>query len=154
MIKIDFKHTTKCPICGKTLVIIDNYNYMTMICPKCHTTVFEEFNHTKHVIKNGIMEDGYNVSLDIFYKQFIAYSMYANSLSKMGFKNFWNEKAMIGVINNEDIMADGIYNYFIDKINNFKIKQPCMYFKGYELYLEMAKTDGEKFKNKYSIREE
>lgn len=112
MIEMNFKHITKCPICGEELVLIDNYNYITMICPECHSTVFEEFDHTKHVIKNGIMKDGYNASMDIFYKQFITYSLYAKTLSDGEYEDFWQEKQLFGLIGNEDIFADGIYDYF------------------------------------------
>lgn len=149
MIEMNFKHVTKCPICKKELVLIDNYNYLTLICPKCHSTVFEELDHTKHIIKNGVMDDGYNASMDIFYKQFITYSLYAKSLPKYEYEEFWTEKKMIGLLENEDIFADGIYDYFVDKIHDFKMKQPCIYFKGYEKYLEMAKGDSDIFKKNY-----
>lgn len=43
----------KCPVCGKKLVMIDNLNYFTLICKKCHTTVFEKFDGTVHKIKYG-----------------------------------------------------------------------------------------------------
>lgn len=147
--QINFKYNTKCPVCGDKLVVIDNYNYITMICPSCHTTVFEEFNHNVHVIKNGIMADGYNSSLDIFYKQLIAHSIYANSLSSDDFEEFWSEKLLIGILHNEDILANGIYDYFINKIKNFKLKQSCIYFDGYEQYLEMSKKDADNFKKYY-----
>ena len=153
MNQIKFKQVIKCPICGNELVVIDDFNYITMICPKCHSTVFEEYDNTIHTIKNGIMKDGYNASLDIFYKQLIAYSLHANSLSEHEFKMFWNEKQIRGVLNNEDILADGIYDYFADKIDGFKMKQPCIYFKGYEKYLEMSKSNAEDFKNTYMKRE-
>jgi ribosomal protein S27AE len=149
MMEMNFKHTTKCPVCGEELVVIDNMNYMTMICPKCHSTVFQEFNKTIHVIKNGIMNDGYDASLDIFYKQFIAYSIFTRTLSKSDYEEFWMGKKMVGMLDNEDIMAEGIYNYFVDKIQNFKMKQPCIYFDGYEKYLEMSKPEAEKFKKSY-----
>lgn len=146
---LNFNHVTKCPVCGEELVVIDNMNYMTMICPKCHSTVFEELDNTVHVVKNGIMKDGYNASLDIFYKQFISYSIYAKSLSSFERNKFWTEKRFIGMLNNEDIMADGIYDYFVDMIKNFKMRQPCIYFDGYEKYLEMSKSEAEKFKEFY-----
>lgn len=149
MIEINFKNVTKCPVCGEELVVIDNYNYITMICPECHSTVFEEFDHTVHTIKNGIMKDGYDSSMDIFYKQFIVYSLYARSLSKSAYATYWSEKKMIGLLMNEDIFAEGIYDYFIDKMEGFKMRQPCIYFKGYEKYLEMSKPEAEKFKKNY-----
>ena len=152
MIEIDFEFGTVCPVCGEQLVIIDNYNYATMICPQCHSTVFEEFNHKIHVIKNGIMKDGYNASLDIFYKQLLAHSMHANTLPKDEFEKYWNEIKLIGMINNEDILADGIYDYFVDKVENFKMKRPCIYFNGYKKYLEMSKHEAEKFHNTYFKR--
>lgn len=144
--EIKFKHVTKCPECGEELVIIDNCNYITMICQNCHSTVFEEPNHKIHIIKGGIMEDGYDASMDIFYKQFITYSLYARSLSKTRYEEFWQEKRLIGMIDNEDIFADGIYDYYVDKIKDFKMKQPCIYFKGYEKYLKMFAPEVEKFK--------
>jgi Zn-finger nucleic acid-binding protein len=149
MIDLEFKNTTICPVCGEELVIIDNFNYITMICPKCHTTVFEEFDHIIHFIKNGIMKDGYNVSLDIVYKQFIAYSLYARTLSRNEYEKFWIEKKLMSQLSNEDIFADGIYDYFVNKFTNFKMRQPCIYFKGYEKYLEMSKPEADKFKREY-----
>lgn len=149
MIEINLDFNTVCPVCGEELVVIDNYNYATMICPICHSAVFEEFNHKIHVIKNGIMEDGYNASMDIFYKQFITYSLYARSLTKQEYNEFWREKKLDGIINNEDIFADGIYDYFVDKMKSFKMKQPCIYFNGYEKYLRMSEVDAEEFKKKY-----
>lgn len=148
MIEINYEQNTKCPVCGKELVVIDNYNYVTMICTSCKSTVFEELDNTRHIIKNGIMEDGYNSSLDIFYKQFITYSLYARSLSKSDYAAFWQEKKMIGLLGNEDIFADGIYDYFVDKIEGFKMKQPCIYFNGYEKYLKISTTDANEFKKK------
>jgi len=152
MVDFNFKHVTVCPICGEDLVVIDNFNYITMICPKCHSTVFEELDNTVHVIKNGIIKDGYDASMDIFYKQFIAYSLYAKTLSRREYEEFWNEKKFIGFMG-EDILADGIYDYFVDKVKNFKMRQPCIYFKGYEKYLEMSKQETENFKNKYIDKE-
>lgn len=149
MVEINFKHVTKCPVCGEELVVIDNMNYVTMICSKCHSTVFEEFNHTTHVIKNGIMKDGYNASMDIFYKQLISYSLYAKFLSPYQRKKFWNEIRTNGLIANEDILADGIYDYFIQLTKGFEMKKPCIYFDGYEKYLDMSKPASDDFANKY-----
>lgn len=146
MIELNFKNNVTCQVCGKKLIVIDNYNYVTMICPKCHSTVFEEFDHTIHTIKHGVMKDGYDASMDIFYKQFIAYSLYAMNLSKSEYTNFWSEKKMIGLLLNEDIFAEGIYDYYVDRIQTFKMKQPCIYFKGYKKYLEMSEIEAEKFK--------
>lgn len=147
MIELNIKYNTTCPVCGEELVIIDNY--ITMICPKCHSTVFKELNNVTHTIKNGIMEDGYDASLDIVYKQFITYSLYAKSLTKNQYEEFWLEKKMLGLFSNEDIFAEGIYNYYVDKIKDFKMRQPCIYFDGYEKYLEMSKPDANNFKKKY-----
>lgn len=151
MIEMNFKHLTMCPICKEELVVIDNLNYITMICPKCHSTIFQEFDATIHIIKNGIMKDGYDASMDIFYKQFIAYSLYTRSLNKREYEEFWNEKKLIGLMG-EDILADGIYDYFVDKIKFFKMRKPCIYFKGYEKYLELSKPESENFKKKYIDR--
>ena len=148
MVNFNFSHVTVCPICGEKLVVIDNFNYMTMICPKCHSTVFEELDNNIHVIKNGIMEDGYDASMDIFYKQIVAYSIYAKSLSRREYEEFWNEKKFIGLMG-EDILADGIYDYFVDKVKDFKMKRPCIYFKGYEKYLKMSEPEAEAFKKQY-----
>ena len=53
--------TTICPICGHKLIKIDDMNYVTSICPDCHTTVFDEEDGNRHVIKHGISKkDGYN----------------------------------------------------------------------------------------------
>jgi len=147
--KKNFKQITKCPVCGEELVVIDDMNYMTMICPDCHSTVFQEFNNTVHTIKNGIMKDGYNASLDIFYKQLTAYSIYVKNLHPVLRKNFWEERKFVGMINNEDIMADGIYDYFVDMVKDFKIKIPCIYFKGYEKYLKMSEPIANEFYEKY-----
>lgn len=152
MVDFNFRHITVCPICGEELVVIDNFNYITMICPECHSTVFEELDNNIHVIKNGIMEDGYDASMDIFYKQLVAYSIYAKSLNRQEYEEFWNEKRLIGLMG-EDILADGIYDYFVDKIKNFSMRQPCIYFKGYKKYLEMSKSESEDFKKKYIDKE-
>lgn len=88
MVDFSFNNVNVCPICGEKLVVIDNMNYVTMICPKCHSTVFEELDHSIHVIKNGIMDDGYNSSLDIFYKQLISYSLYTKFLSSYQRRSF------------------------------------------------------------------
>jgi ribosomal protein S27AE len=145
----NFNHVTKCPVCGEELVVIDNMNYITMICPKCHSTVFEELDNTIHVIENGIMKDGYNASLDIFYKQLIAYSLYAKFLSAYQRKKFWSELKTTGIIANEDILANGIYDYFINMTKGFKMRKPCIYFDGYEKYLQMSKPEADRFKEQY-----
>lgn len=149
MDNINFKHITKCPVCGEELVVIDNYNYMTMLCPDCHSTIFEEFNHVVHTIKYGIMEDNYDASMDIVYKQFITYSLYARTLSQSKYEVFWTEKKMIGMLENEDIFASGIFDHYANRIKSFKMMQPCIYFKGYEKYLEMSKPEADKFKRDY-----
>ncbi|MDF2950580.1 MAG: hypothetical protein K0S18_163 [Anaerocolumna sp.] len=147
--KKNFKRITKCPICEDELVLIDDMNYLTMICPNCHSTVFEELDNTVHVIENGIMEDGYNASLDIFYKQLTAYSIYVKNLHPVLQKQFWEEKQFVGIFENEDILAGGIYDYFIDKIKGFKMRQPCIYFEGYKKYLEMSEPIANEFYKRY-----
>lgn len=125
-----------CPVCGEHLVKIDDMNYFTSICPKCFSTIFEELNGTLHIIKNGFSkEDNYNVSLDIFYNQFIAHQMVL--------------KGMLGDVNPGEIIAsrifrvniydESIFNHFFPMIKNFKMKKrPYMYFKGYRKYFEMS----------------
>lgn len=123
-----------CPVCGEHLVKIDDMNYITSICPKCYSTIFEELDSTLHIIKNGIAKDKYNVSMDIFYKQFLAHQMMLNG--------------MFGDINPGEIIAsrmfkvniynESIFKHFSPMIKNFKMKQPYMYFKGYEKYFEMS----------------
>jgi ribosomal protein S27AE len=152
MIELKYDFNTECPECGEELIVIDNMNYITMICPKCHSTVFEELDGTIHVIKNGIMNDGYDASMDIFYKQFIAYSLYARNLTETDCQKFWIEKKLFGEIGNEDIFAKGIFDYYVNKMDGFKMKQPCIYFKGYEKYLEMSKPVANNFKKKYMKR--
>lgn len=125
-----------CPVCGEHLVKIDDMNYFTSICPKCFSTIFEELDRTLHIIKNGFSkEDNYNVSLDIFYNQFIAHQMVL--------------KGMLGDVNPGEIIAsrifrvniydEFIFNHFFPMIKNFKMKKrPYMYFKGYRKYFEMS----------------
>jgi endogenous inhibitor of DNA gyrase (YacG/DUF329 family) len=73
---LNFEMTVqKCPFCGEELVVIDNMNFITSICPHCFTTVFEESNGDIHTIENGIMKDGYDASLDIFIKQISAHGI-------------------------------------------------------------------------------
>lgn len=123
-----------CPVCGNHLEEIDDMNYITSICPHCYSTVFEELNGTLHVIKNGIAKDKYNVSMDIFYKQFLSHQIAM--------------RGMLGNINPGEIIAsrmfkvniynESIFKHFSPMIKNFKVKQPYMYFKGYEKYFEMS----------------
>lgn len=125
-----------CPVCGEHLVKIDDMNYFTSICPKCFSTIFEELDGTLHIIKNGFSkEDNYNVSLDIFYNQFLAHQMVL--------------KGLLGNVNPEEIIAsrifrvniydESIFNHFFPMIENFKMKKrPYMYFKGYRKYFEMS----------------
>lgn len=123
-----------CPICEKELIDIDDMNYFTSICPKCYSTVFEELNGKVHVIKNGIAKDKYNISLDIFYKQFLAHQMLL--------------KGMLGDVNPGEILCmrmfrlniynESIFNHFINMIEKFKMRKPYIYFDGYEKYLEMS----------------
>lgn len=125
-----------CPVCGKHLIEIDDMNYFTSICPQCFSTIFEELDGTLHIIKNGISKkDNYNVSLDIFYNQFLVHQMAL--------------KGMLGNVNPGEIIAsrmfrvniynDAIFNHFFPMIENFKMKKrPYMYFKGYQKYFEMS----------------
>lgn len=125
-----------CPVCGEHLVKIDDMNYFTSICPKCFSTIFEELNGTLHIIKNGFSkEDNYNVSLDIFYNQFIAHQMVL--------------KGMLGDVNPGEIIAsrifrvniydESIFNHFFPMIKNFKIHvRTFLHFKGYRKYFEMS----------------
>ena len=111
-------------------------NYFTSICPKCFSTIFEELDGTLHIIKNGFSkEDNYNVSLDIFYNQFLAHQMVL--------------KGILGDVNPGEIIAsrifrvniydESIFNHFFPMIKNFKMKKrPYMYFKGYRKYFEMS----------------
>ncbi|POO87893.1 hypothetical protein [Clostridium sp. 3-3] len=123
----------KCPFCGEELEVIDNMNFITSICPHCFTTVFEELNGKIHTIKNGIMSDGYNSSLDIFIKQLAAHGM--------AIKNEW---ADLDDIRLDMFLGMSIYNqsiqeHFLPMMDSFNLKQPCIYWDGYEKYLEMSK---------------
>lgn len=132
----DYEQIEICPVCGEHLVKIDDMNYFTSICPKCFSTIFEELDGTLHIIKNGFSkEDNYNISLDIFYNQFIAHQMVL--------------KGMLGDVNPGEIIAsrifrvniydESIFNHFFPMIKNFKMKKrPYMYFKGYKKYFEMS----------------
>lgn len=132
----NYEQITICPVCGEHLAKIDDMNYFTSICPKCFSAIFEELDGTLHIIKNGISkEDNYNVSLDIFYNQFLAHQMVLTG--------------MLGDVNPGEIIAsrmfrvniynDSIFNHFFPMIENFKIKKrPYMYFNGYRKYFEMS----------------
>lgn len=131
-----YKTIKICPVCGGQIVEIDNMNYFTSICPKCFSTIFEELDGTLHIIRNGISkEDNYNVSLDIFYNQFLVHQMAL--------------KGMLGDVNPGEIIAsrifrvniydESIFKHFYPMIKNFKMKKhPYMYFKGYRKYFEMS----------------
>lgn len=129
----------KCPVCGKKLVMIDNLNYYTLICKKCHTTVFEEFDGTVHKIKYGIMKDGYNASLDIFMKSLASDTLMTHSMDEHEKDQYCREKLFNGRILGVGIYQSDIFNYFIKEmdVNNQQIKNPCIYFNGYEKYLDM-----------------
>lgn len=123
----------KCPFCGEELVVIDNMNFFTSICPHCFTTVFEESNGKIHAIKDGIMEDGYNSSLDIFIKQLAAHGMVI--------RNNWPEldEIKLDMFLGMSIYNESIQEHFLPMMDSFDLKQPCIYWDGYEKYLEMSK---------------
>lgn len=137
----------RCPVCGKKLVLIDNLNYFTMICKKCHTTVFEEFNGTVHKIKHGIMKDGYNVSLDIFIKALSADSIAAFNMNESDRENYYRERLFDGYVVGCGIYQPDIFNYFEKEMirNKQKLKNPCIYFNGYEKYLDYMKNFEDEF---------
>lgn len=134
--KKNYESIKICPICGENLEEIDDMNYFTSICPKCFSTVFEELDGTVHIARNGMSKkDNYNVSLDVFYNQFLIHQMAL--------------KGMLGDINPSEIIAsrifrvniynESIFNHFLPLIKNFKMKErPYMYFKGYEKYFKMS----------------
>ena len=129
--------TTKCPLCKNKLVEIDDKNYVTSICPKCFSTVFDENNGNRHVIENGISkEDGYNISLDIVYKQFLVHQMILSGA--LGDIN--TEDIVYQRVFEENIYNKFIFNHFSPMFKNFKMRQPYMYFNGYKKYFEMSDT--------------
>lgn len=122
----------KCPICGEELVIIDNMNYITSICPKCFSTVFEELFGDIHIIKNGKMKDGYDTSMDVFIKQMMAHGVAIKA-------NAYNiAEIRLDMILGNNIYDKRIFNHFYPKMKKFKIKNPCIYWDGYEKYLDMS----------------
>lgn len=125
-----------CPVCGEQLVEIDSVNYFTSICPKCFSTIFEELDGTLHIIKNGISkEDNYNVSLDVFYSQFLIHQMMLNGM----FGDVNPGEIIASRIFRVNIYDEFIFNHFFPMIKNFKMKKrPYMYFKGYRKYFEMS----------------
>lgn len=138
LIKMDTSTTkrkyTKCPICGEELIAVDDLNYFTSICPKCYSAVFEETNGALHVIENGIAQDGYNVSLDIFYKQLQSDQMAMHGIL---------DNIDLGVIVFKRIFHIGIYHpsiskHFMRNIENFKVRARYIYFDGYEKYLKIT----------------
>ena len=133
-----------CPVCGNHLEEIDDMNYITSICPHCYSTVFEELNGTLHVIKNGIAKDKYNVSMDIFYKQFLSHQMAIRGM--LGNTNLGEIIALR--MFKVNIYNENIFNHFYPMVKKFKIKSSYIYFDGYEKYLEMAK---DYFKGVYPI---
>lgn len=131
----NFKKTEFCPLCGEHLVEIDDMNYITSICPHCFSTIFEELNGVLHVVKNGIDEDGYNVSMDVFYSQLLIHYMALSG--KLGNVNTGEIIALrmfkLNIYNNL------IFNHFSQMVKTFVLKErPYMYFKGYEKYFELS----------------
>ena len=85
-----------CPVCGEHLVKIDDMNYFTSICQKCFSTIFEELDGLYILLKMvSQKEDNYNVSLDIFYNQFLAHQMVL--------------KGLLGNVNPGEIIASRIF---------------------------------------------
>ncbi len=116
--------------------MVDNINYFTLICKKCHTTVFEEFDGTIHKIKRGKMKDGYDASLDIFMKSLMSDTMNTCKMSPDKKKAYYMNKLFEGEILEYGIYQPDIYNYFVHEmeVNKQELKNPCMYFDGYEKY--------------------
>ena len=133
-----------CPVCGNYLEEIDDMNYITSICPHCYSTVFEELNGTLHVIKNGIAKDKYNVSMDIFYKQFLSHQIAMSGM--LGNTNLG--EIIASRMFKVNIYNEDIFNHFYPMVKTFKTKSSYIYFDGYEKYLEMAK---DYFKGVYPI---
>lgn len=130
----------KCPVCGKELIIIDNMNYFTLICRKCHTTVFEEFDGNIHKIKCGIMKDGYNASLDIFMKSLMSDTITAYNMNEDDRRDYYENRVFEGHVLNCGIYQTDIFEYFKKEMNNNhqKMKSPCIYFDGYQKYLDIV----------------
>lgn len=128
----------KCPICGKKLVMIDNLNYFTLICKKCHTTVFEEFDGTVHKIKRGKMKDGYDASLDIFMKSLAADTMNTCKMTQSKKKEYYTNRLIEGELLDYGIYQPEIFKYFTREMhrNQQEVKNPCIYFDGYQKYYE------------------
>ena len=128
----------RCPICGKELIIIDNTNYFTLICRKCHTVIFEEFDGTVHKIKRGIAKDGYNVALDIFMKSLASDSMLAYTLTEEEREKYYKERLFEGQILNVGIYQQDIFDYFQKEMerNNQEIRNQYIYFEGSQKYLD------------------
>lgn len=130
----NYKPNNYCPCCGATLVKIDDMNYFTLICPECYTTVFEEIDGKVHSIKNGIASDGYNVSLDIFYKQFMGHEMMLNGM----FGKINPGEIILSRIFRRNIYDELIFKHFSPMIHDFTDRRPYMYFKGYSKYFKMS----------------
>lgn len=125
---------TICPICGHELIKIDDMNYVTSICPNCYTTVFDEKYDNRHVIKYGISKkDGYNVSLDIVYKQFLSDQMIMS-----GRLNVNPCEVLCRRIFKTDIYSEPMLNHFFPMFKNFKMHQKYNYFDGYDKYFKMS----------------
>ena len=126
--------TITCPICGHKLIEIDNMNYVTSICSNCYTTVFDEEDGNRHVLKYGISEkDGYNVSLDIVYKQFLSDQMIMS-----GKLNVNPGNVICRRIFKTDIYSDLMQNHFFPMFNKFKMRQKYNYFDGYNKYYKVS----------------
>lgn len=126
--------TITCPICGHKLIEIDNMNYVTSICSNCYTTVFDEEDGNRHILKYGISEkDGYNVSLDIVYKQFLSDQMIMS-----GKLNVNPGNVICRRIFKTDIYSDLMQNHFFPMFNKFKMRQKYNYFDGYNKYYKVS----------------
>lgn len=123
-----------CPICKASLEEIDDMNYSTYICPECYSAIFEEPNGNVHAVKYGIAEDGYNVSLDIFYKQILMDRMLLNGM--LGMVN--PSLVLLLRLVNAGIYNQKIYRHFLPMTDDFKARRPYIYFIGYEKYFAMS----------------
>lgn len=128
----------KCPICGKELILVDNLNYFTLICKKCHTTVFEEFDGTVHKIKCGKMKDGYDASLDIFMKSLAADTINTCKMTPKKKEEYYINKLIEGELLDYGIYQPDIFEYFTKEMehNKQELKNPCIYFEGYQKYYD------------------
>ena len=72
--------------------------------------------------------------MDIFYKQFLSHQMMLNGM----FGNINLGEIIASRMFKVNIYNESIFKHFSPMIKNFKVKQPYMYFKGYEKYFEMS----------------